>query len=216
MNILITGANRGIGYALLKEALKRGHLVIAATRKPEMIKIDNNRVSVYFLDLLDKDSIEKFVETLSVEVDALINNAGVLYKDSFENLEYDYFLNTFKVNTLGPLFLSQRLYKSGKLKSGGKIINISSILGSIALLGGTTSYSYSVSKAALNMVTKLLSSKLKDIKVISVHPGWVKTDMGGKEAPVMPEESAKGIMDIVENVEESGVFLDYTGKSLPW
>ncbi|ANQ54007.1 short-chain dehydrogenase [Thermosipho affectus] len=208
MNILITGANRGIGRALLLEAQRRGYTTIATMRNPVE--------SAYYLDLSEKDSIDKFADELVETVDILINNAGVLYKDNFGNLDYENFIKTFKVNTLGALFLTEALYKRGKLRQGGKVVNISSVLGSIELTSGTNSFSYSLSKAALNMVTKLLSNKLKGISVISVHPGWVKTEMGGKEAPVLPNDSAKGILNVIEEINDTGVFVDYTGKLLPW
>ncbi|ABR30414.1 short-chain dehydrogenase [Thermosipho melanesiensis] len=206
MTILVTGANRGIGLALVKEAKKRGHMVIQTMRK--------SINKAYYLDLSDLNSIEKFVDELPLEIDVLINNAGILYKDKFGILNYENFLNSFKVNTLGALFLTETLYKRNKLRK--KVINITSILGSIELTNNTPSFSYSISKAALNMVTKLLSTNLKGISVISVHPGWVRTDMGGKEAPIFPEESAKGILNIAEQVEDTGTFIDYTGKLLPW
>ncbi|OOC42632.1 SDR family oxidoreductase [Thermosipho sp. 1074] len=208
MNILITGANRGIGRALLLEAQRRGYTIIATMR--------NSVEGAYYLDLSEKDSIDKFADELVETVDILINNAGVLYKDNFGNLDYENFIKTFKVNTLGALFLTEALYKRGRLRRGGKVVNISSVLGSIELTSGTTSFSYSLSKAALNMVTKLLSDKLKGISVISVHPGWVKTEMGGKEAPVSPNDSAKGILNVIEEINDTGIFVDYTGKLLPW
>ncbi|MBT1248150.1 MULTISPECIES: SDR family oxidoreductase [unclassified Thermosipho (in: thermotogales)] len=208
MNILITGANRGIGRALLLEAQRRGYTIIATMRNPVE--------GAYYLDLSEKDSIDKFADELVETVDILINNAGVLYKDNFGNLDYENFIKTFKVNTLGALFLTEALYKRGRLRRGGKVVNISSVLGSIELTSGTTSFSYSLSKAALNMVTKLLSDKLKGISVISVHPGWVKTEMGGKEAPVSPNDSAKGILNVIEEINDTGIFVDYTGKLLPW
>ncbi|MDK2885941.1 MAG: hypothetical protein PWP54_499 [Thermosipho sp. (in: thermotogales)] len=223
MTYLITGANRGIGLALTKEALKRGNKVIAATRKPKeenLIKLKNSGADLVImeLDVSDYDSIIRFSSELKYDVDILINNAGVLYRDRFPELVYENFISSFKVNTLGALFLTQELYKNKKLRQGGKIINIDSILGSISNASGTTSYSYSVSKAALNMVTKLLSSFFlrEQIIVFSVHPGWVKTDMGGKEAPIEPEDSAKGIIDLSEKVSETGKFYDFTGRELEW
>lgn len=223
MTYLITGANRGIGLALTKEALKRNYKVIAATRKPNsesLLELKNNGADIVImeLDVSDYQSIKNFSEKLEYQVDVLINNAGVLYRDRFPELVYENFINSFKVNTLGALFLTQELYKNKKLKQGGKIINIDSILGSISNASGTTSYSYSISKAALNMATKLLSGFFvrEKIVVFSVHPGWVRTDMGGREAPLNPEESAKGIIDLSEKVNETGKFYDYKGREIEW
>jgi NAD(P)-dependent dehydrogenase (short-subunit alcohol dehydrogenase family) len=223
MTYLITGANRGIGLALTKEALKRNYKVIATTRKPNsesLLELKNNGADIVImeLDVSDYQSIKNFSEKLEYQVDVLINNAGVLYRDRFPELVYENFINSFKVNTLGALFLTQELYKNKKLKQGGKIINIDSILGSISNASGTTSYSYSISKAALNMATKLLSGFFvrEKIVVFSVHPGWVRTDMGGREAPLNPEESAKGIIDLSEKVNETGKFYDYKGREIEW
>jgi len=223
MTYLITGANRGIGLALTKEALKRNYKVIAATRKPNsesLLELKNSGADIVIMELgvSDYQSIKNFSEKLEYQVNILINNAGVLYRDRFPELVYENFMNSFKVNTLGALFLIQELYKNKKLKQGGKIINIDSILGSISNASGTTSYSYSVSKAALNMATKLLSNFFvkEKIVVFSVHPGWVRTDMGGSEAPLTPEESAKGIIDLSEKVNETGKFYDYKGREIKW
>lgn len=223
MTYLITGANRGIGLALTREALKRNHKVIAATRKPNsdsLIELKNSGADIIImeLDIADENSIKNFSKKLDHKIDILINNAGVLYSDNFPELVYENFINSFKVNTLGALFLTQELYKHEKLNKNGKIINIDSILGSISNASGTTSYSYSVSKAALNMVTKLLSNFFikEDILVLSVHPGWVRTDMGGSAAPLTPEESAKGIIDLSEKINETGKFYDYAGRKIEW
>ncbi|SHH44159.1 SDR family oxidoreductase [Thermosipho atlanticus] len=221
MTFLITGANRGIGFALTKEILKKKHKVIAAVRNlkaKNLLQLEEENIDIMHLDISDYNSIVDFSAQLKCEVDILINNAGVLFKDSFPELKYEDFLNSFKVNTLGALFLTQELYKNKKLKKGGKIVNIDSILGSISNTRTTPSYCYSISKAALNMATKLLSNYFlkEDILVFSVHPGWVKTDMGGKNAPITPEESAKNIINLIENVKETGKFYDYTGKEIEW
>ncbi|MBO8160717.1 MAG: SDR family oxidoreductase [Thermosipho sp. (in: Bacteria)] len=223
MIYLITGANRGIGLALTKEALRRKHKVIAAVRNPQAESLQNmiengENIVVLKLDVSDCDSIKKFVDELEFKVDVLINNAGVLFRDKFPNLKYENFIKSFETNALGPLFLTRELYEQGKINKGGKIINIDSILGSISNTSATTSYSYSVSKAALNMITKLLSHYFlkENISVLSIHPGWVKTDMGGMEAPITPEESAKGIMDLIEVFEGTGRFFDYTGREIEW
>ncbi|QTA38725.1 SDR family oxidoreductase [Thermosipho ferrireducens] len=225
MNWLITGANRGIGLALTREVLKKGYRVIAAIRnvRAESLNLlmeEGKKLVVKKLDVSDSDSIANFSERLEYKINVIINNAGILLRDKFPNLPYENFIYSFKVNTLGALFLIQELYRRGKIYTKAKIVNIDSILGSINHATGGVSYSYSLSKAALNMVTKLLSQYLvKDnIVVISIHPGWVKTDMGGMEAPLTPEESAKGIINVIENLtmNDTGKFFEYNGKELEW
>ncbi len=214
MHWVITGANRGIGLAITKELLQEGEEVTVGIRTS--MPIEHQNLKVIKLEVSDPVSIEEFVSKIDKPIDVLINNAGVLIEERFPEVTEEGMLLSFKVNTLGPYMLVQELYKAGKLKESAKIINISSILGSITNTGGTSSIPYSISKAALNMVTKLLSHRLKNMKVISIHPGWVKTDMGGSNAPVLPDESATGIINVIRNLEKSGIFLDYTGKLIEW
>lgn len=214
MHWVITGANRGIGLAIAKKLLEEGEEVTVGIRTS--MPLEHDRLNVLRLDISNPTSIEKFVTQLSKQVDILINNAGIMIEERFPNVTEEALIISFKVNTMGPYMLVQELFKTGKLKDAAKILNISSILGSIANTSGTTSISYSISKSALNMVTKLLAHRLKNMYVISIHPGWVKTDMGGSKAPVLPEESAEGIIKIARNIDKSGIFLDYTGKIIEW
>lgn len=211
---VITGANRGIGLAITKKLLEEGEEVLVGIRTT--MPFQHKNLKVLKLDISLPTSIEDFVKNIDRPVDILISNAGILIEDKFPNVTEESMIISFKVNTMGPYLLVQELFKAGKLRDGAKILNISSILGSISQTGGTTSVPYSISKAALNMVTKLLAHRLKNMRVISIHPGWVKTDMGGPNAPVLPEESAEGIIKIARSIEESGVFLDYTGKKMEW
>ncbi|ABS60998.1 MULTISPECIES: SDR family oxidoreductase [Fervidobacterium] len=214
MHWVITGANRGIGLAITKKLLQENEEVTVGIRTS--MPIEHQNLRALKLEVSDPVSIEEFVVKIDKPIDVLINNAGVLIEERFPEVTEEGMLLSFKVNTLGPYMLVQELYKAGKLRESAKIINISSILGSITNTGGTSSIPYSISKAALNMATKLLSHKLKNMKVISIHPGWVKTDMGGSNAPVLPEESAAGIINVIRNLDKSGIFLDYTGKLIEW
>ncbi len=212
---VITGGNRGIGFAIIKKLLEMGEKVtVGARKKPE---VDSGNLRYIYLDVTDENSISDFAKEVE-RVDILINNAGVLVRDRFPNVTEENLTNTLKVNTYAPLFVVQELYKYNKLSPNAKILNISSILGSISNTFGTTSISYSVSKAGLNMITKVLSHYLKDYVVVSIHPGWVKTDMGGENAPVFPEESADGIIKLSMSLtlENTGKFFDYTGKEIEW
>ncbi|MGC8821030.1 MAG: SDR family oxidoreductase [Fervidobacterium sp.] len=214
MHWVITGANRGIGLALTKQLLNEGEEVTVGIRTS--MPIEHPKLNVLKLEISDSISISEFVSKIDKPVDVLINNAGILIEERFPDVTEESMLLSFKVNTMGPYVLIQELFKSNKLTDGAKIVNISSILGSITNTGGTTSIPYSISKAALNMVTKLVAHKLKKMYVISMHPGWVKTDMGGANAPVLPEESAAGIIKVIRTLDKTGFFLDYTGKMIEW
>ena len=222
---LITGVNRGIGRALALKALDDGDKVIGVSRREydsvrEMSERFKSKFKFIIADLRYEKDIEKIVDSIDEKVDFLMNNAGVLFRESYPSFSQDTFLETMKVNTFAPLKLSSLLESRGKLGPKAKIVNTSSILGSISQAFSTPSYSYSISKAALNMVTKLLSSQLrmKQIIVISVHPGWVRTNMGGNAAPVPPEDSAKGIISLARRItmKDSGKFFDYMGREIEW
>ena len=224
---VVTGANRGIGLAITKVLLGRGDTVFAGVRKVEAESLKElkgrygDRLGVMRLDVSSESSIREFAEGLADEtVDVLFNNAGVLYKDDMNNLDYEKVLYTIRVNTLGPLFLTRYLLDNLKKSERPVVVNTDSVLGSITTYSGTTSYSYSISKAALNMVTRILANDLRRYRiiVISIHPGWVRTDMGGPAAPVLPEDSASGIVKVVDSldIENTGKFYDYTGREVPW
>ncbi len=222
---LITGVNRGIGRALALKALDDGDKVIGVSRREydsvrEMSERFKSKFKFIIADLRFEKDIEKIVDSIDEKIDFLMNNAGVLFRESYPNFSQDTFLETMKVNTFAPLKLSSLLESRGKFSLEAKIVNTSSVLGSISQASSTPSYSYSISKAALNMVTKLLSSQLrmKQIVVISVHPGWVRTDMGGNAAPVLPEDSAKGIISLARRItmKDSGKFFDYMGREIEW
>ena len=226
MRAVVTGANRGIGLAITTLLLERGDEVVVGVRKTDAESLKKlkeehgDRLNILHLDLSDPDSIEDFSNSVEGVVDVLFNNAGVLFRDSLKSFDYEKFLYTLKVNTLGPFALSSGLLKNLRLSKRPRILNTSSIMGSITTFSGTHSVSYSVSKAALNMVTRAMAAELRSegIVVVSVHPGWVRTDMGGSAAPVLPKESARGIVKLADGLtmEDSGKFFDYTLKEIPW
>ena len=222
---LITGVNRGIGRTLTLRVLSEGDVVFGVSRREydsvrEISEKFGDRFRSITADLRFEGDIERIVESVSEKIDFLMNNAGVLFRESYPNFSQETLMESIKVNTFAPLKLASLLESKGKLNPGAKIVNTSSILGSISQASSTPSYSYSISKAALNMVTRLLSSQLrmKQIVVISVHPGWVRTDMGGSAAPVLPEDSAKGIVSLARRItiKDSGKFFDYTGREIEW
>ncbi|HEO8420816.1 TPA: SDR family oxidoreductase [Yersinia enterocolitica] len=230
MKIVLTGANRGLGIHLARTALERGHTVLAGVRTVaedapinRLKKQYPDRVYTYFLDVTDENSIAKAAELVANDVgsiDGIINNAGVLTErgKAIEELDFDNVQFTMDVNVLGPMRVMKHflpLLYNGKKQA---IINISSEAGSIQNAYGGD-FPYGISKAALNMFTVQLSSyvKDKDIAVYAVHPGWIKTDMGGENATGYPEDSANGILEILEGkidiTSELG-FIDFTGKEM--
>ena len=228
-NVLITGANRGLGLGFVKSFLAKNINVICTTRNIagskellECKKNHPNNLEILELDLLEENSENTLSDLLSDKpVDIFINNAGVGNSNQrFGVVSSKPWLELLKVNLIAPLTFTQAIIENIKKGSDKKIYFLSSQLGSI---GDNTSggmYIYRSSKTALNQVVKSLSVDLKPIgiTVISLHPGWVKTDMGGPNAPVSIDESVKGMMKVIDTTDigNTGTFLNYDGKELPW
>ncbi|NQX66376.1 SDR family oxidoreductase [Paenibacillus alba] len=231
MNIVITGANRGLGYELTLAAAQRGHKVIAGIRSPqeagkmwELVSRFPGQIEAVQLDVCDEESIARLAETLRAErkqVDAVINNAGILLGRgvAIEELPIEDVVRSFEVNLFGPMMVIKHLLplmEGGDLRS---VLNISSEAGSISNAYGGD-FPYAISKTAINMFSKQLKRYVKDrgIRVYAIHPGWIKTDMGGERAPGDPNESANGIIDIVEMKKEmdpESFFVNYKGEPMP-
>ncbi|WP_340393668.1 SDR family oxidoreductase [Paenibacillus sp. FSL E2-0190] len=230
MNILITGAGRGLGYELAAEALKRGHGVIAGVRRPDqeqtalsqLAATYGEKLTVAQLDVTDEEGIAAIAANLQGQgrtLGAIINNAAVLTaRDTqIEELDFQDMLTTMDINLYGPMRVVKHflpLLTEPELS----IINISSEAGSITN-AYSGDYPYSISKTALNMFSQQLHVYLKErgVQVLGVHPGWMHTDMGGAEAPTNPTQSAEGIMDLIEKrtiPEGQFMFVDYTGKDM--
>ena len=151
----------------------------------------------------------------------LINNSGINIDDgSFGALDLDTMQSILTVNSIAPMLVTQQYLDLVKAGSKPKIINVSSVNGSLTNLVTTGYYSYSASKAALNMYSLRLSHDLKDtgVIVIILHPGWVKTAMGGPNATIAPEDSIKSMLQFVDTLtlDKSGGYYDYTGRTIPW
>ncbi|WP_438423002.1 SDR family NAD(P)-dependent oxidoreductase [Aquimarina macrocephali] len=219
--VFITGASRGIGFALSEHFIKNGYKVIGTSRTGEIKTISHNNFEVIKLDLSDKSSIKKLEELLEhkkLSIDILINNAGIgpdLYSLEPEEVSFE---NTFDVNVTGTVFLTELLSKY--VVHGGKIINISSKMGSIELCELTDSVAYRMSKTAINMYAKILTNRFIDkIKVASVHPGWVRTTIAGTDVNgrISSEESASKIVDFVTSNFITGTFWDAeTQSEIQW
>jgi NAD(P)-dependent dehydrogenase (short-subunit alcohol dehydrogenase family) len=228
--VLITGTNRGIGLHLTNIFAENGWQVFACCRKPKKAEKLNeiakkfNNIEIYQLDVSDFDNIEALGKSLKdKKIDILLSNAGV-YGNSkgqfFGNIDYKSFKETLKINTLAPLKLSEVFIKQVQSSEKKVIAIMTSMMGSITLNTDGKEFIYRVTKCAANMVVKCLANELKEkeISALAIHPGWVRTDMGGENAPVTPEESAKGIFNVLMNVDinSSGKFIDFQGKELPW
>ena len=234
-NVLITGASRGLGLEFTKQYLERGYNVIASCRNPEKAKKledlsekHSDRLLITKLDVSDeqsRDTLYRKVVKKFDSVDVLINNAGIISGNEQESSRFgeiykEDFTKVFLVNSIAPLLMSEKFLPLLEKSKNAKIVNITSQNGSISQRNVGGKYSYAASKAALNMITKILSNDLrsKSIVTLAIHPGWVKTDMGGEEAPLEIEKPVSQIIDLTERsgMSDSGKFLDREGKVMPW
>jgi NAD(P)-dependent dehydrogenase (short-subunit alcohol dehydrogenase family) len=215
---LVTGANRGIGLEYCRQLKERGDNVIAVCRliSDELKDLD---VQVETdVDITLDSSVNKLVKKLNGKpIDVLINNAGIIERVSLDNLDFDSIRRQFEVNAVGPLRLTQALLNN--LKSGSKIIFMTSRMGSIDDNTSGGSYGYRMSKVALSMAGKSLSEDLKSkgIPVAILHPGLVRTRMTGFSG-ITTEESVKGLLARIDelNMENTGTFWHSNGEVLPW
>ena len=225
--VVITGANRGIGLEFVRQYAKDGAKVIACAREPdkaaELRELSaKGNVQVRALDTSDFKACAALGMQLAGEpIDLLINNAGYYgpKKQSADDTDFEAWAYTFAVNTMGPLALSQALHENLKRGREKKIISISSGMASTEENGGGA-LAYRSSKAALNNVMKSLSVDWRRDGIIAVvlDPGWVKTDMGGKNAPTPPEQSVAGMRKVIAGLTlaDSGKFLRWNGRERPW
>ena len=229
MSILITGTNRGIGFEFVKHYLKNNEKVIATYRNKNSaknlleLKNTTSNLSLVELDVSNLNSINEFALKITDQpVDIFINNAGVFgpRNNEFGNFNAKEWLNVFNINTVAPLLITQKILKNLRLGKNKKLVFISSKVGSIEDNTGGSMYIYRSSKTALNQVIKSLSIDLKDENFIAtaLHPGWVKTDMGGPKALIDTKTSVKGMSEVIDNLvlKHSGRFYNYDGSSIPW
>jgi len=223
--VLITGTNRGIGLELAKHALEMGWTVYGSARTPvsdgEAHICGHQNFHDLVFDVRDDDAIRAATAKVDGPIDILINNAGIIgpKRQSSLNMDFDGFAKTLDINTLGPLRVSQAFLPHLLKAENPRIITISSNMGSMQ---GTSfdRIAYRASKAAVNKVMQGLASdlKAKGVCVVSMHPGWVQTDMGGASADITVEESARGILAVAGSctLVKSGQFLNYDGATMLW
>ena len=221
---VITGASRGIGSEFVVLLLDKGWRVYAGFRKDmhRLDLIEDENLIAHQLDVTDNDSIESFTKRVEHHVDLLINNAGVPDGRwrNIKEIDDQWALDVININSLGPVRLVRSLYDKMSGENLSTVVMISSLMGSIDDCHSGRSYAYRASKTALNMFTVAMKKEaLEDnISFLILHPGWVKTRMGGENAPVEMDTSVDGMMNLIEqhNLEESGRFVQYDGVDLPW
>jgi NAD(P)-dependent dehydrogenase (short-subunit alcohol dehydrogenase family) len=239
--ILITGSNRGIGLALTRRYLSNGDSVFATCRSPgtatalhDLEKEHPERIVVLGLDTVDPASHEglrnEIVERDGA-IDILVNNAGVYVNDpnlgpesihhTIRGFDPERSIEFFRANAIAHLALTRALLPFLEKGNKPRIAFLSSGLGSIdRKRGGGVEYSYSASKAALNMFARVLANELapQGILVVTLDPGWVKTDMGTSAAPLEPEPVADGLYRVIRDLDRSrsGTFINWRGESVAW
>ena len=245
---LITGANRGLGLNIIKHILKSptvpGHIFATCrslkaenAKELQILAEKNSNLHLLEFDMADVSGprLPELVKQVSDVVQEsglslLVNNAGIIIRESFDEISAESLRNILDVNTVAPCVLisafrpllkrAAAVKKASEQQPHAAVVNISSIMGSIGLMNEAYQLGYKLSKAALNMVTKCVSGEFAGdgIAVVSIHPGWVQTDMGGQKAPVTINDSVSGIVKVISSLQKSqtGMFLQYDGTTLPW
>lgn len=219
---LVTGANRGIGLELCKQLVARGDRVIAVCREPssalQLLVGEGVRVESGIDVTSAEDPLTLAKRLGDIRIDLLINNAGILSRESLDDMDFDGMRRQFEVNSLGPLRITHALLDN--LHEGSKIGLVTSRMGSVADNTSGGRYGYRMSKAALNIAGVSLAHDLepRGIAVALLHPGYVKTDMTGKTGNIGPDEAAAGLLARLDalTLETSGTFWHQNGEVLPW
>jgi len=233
--VLVTGANRGLGYEHVKQYAQKGWKVIACARNPKKAtelenlkdKYDDNFI-IEQLEVIDHPRIEELAEKYSnTPIDILINNAGTtgplgvpgaMDYQKIDSMDYEIWRDILEVNLISPFKVATAFHDHIAQSEKKLLIMMSSDLGSVEqnTFGGF--YSYRASKAALNIISKGMSVDWQDLTVIALAPGWCKTYLGGEEAEIHPDESVENQQAMFEKIitSNSGMFLDRFGKEVPW
>lgn len=223
---LVTGANRGIGLEFARQILDGGDEVIATARKPEEAKqlkeLTCDALTILPLDVTSQESVDGLAKSVaSRTIDVLINNAGISnWSENIASLDIGDVQRVFEVNVKGPIRVTKAVLPMLMKGNDPVIAHITSKMGSIEDNSSGGSYSYRISKAALNMFNKSLSQDdhTSGVTCVVLHPGWVQTDMGGSNARITPSESVAGLLKVIRGLKtgDSGKFYDYAGEEIPW
>ncbi len=223
LDVLITGANRGIGLQIARHMSQRGDRVVATARNPDAAdELRSLDVRVEPLDVTNADQVAELAAALQPGAfDVLLNNAGVGVRGQpLGNLDFDKMLRFFDTNAVGAMRVTEALLPHLRRGKARKVMHLTSLMGSISDNTSGGSYAYRASKAALNMLNRSLSIDLAEEGFICavLHPGWVQTNMGGAAAPTPVRESAAGLVHLIDGLghDDNGGFFDFTGKELPW
>ncbi len=229
--VCITGASRGIGLGFSRAYLARGDRVFGAVRYLESDGVHElsaqypDNFTPVRMDVSDRESVERAgreVRRQTDVLDLLINNAGIATppnEQRIEDISEADIRAVFEVNTLGPLRVAQELFPLLRASTNAKVVMISSNAGSIAGQGGGRGVPYCVSKAGLNMLTKLLSfhCAADGAAIVAIHPGWVATDLGGSDGALSVQESVSHMMKLIAGLTaDSPLYVDYAGREMPW
>ncbi|CDH55711.1 c-signal [Lichtheimia corymbifera JMRC:FSU:9682] len=227
---VITGTSRGIGAEFVKQLKNKGDTVIACARNPDSSDalkalVDGKQVHAVKMDITDVASVkaatDKISELAPEGIDVLVNNSGVGTPQTEPlTIQPEAYTNDFNTNVVGTSIVIQALVPLLRKRDTRRIINISSIMGSMECSTESFNPSYRVSKAAVNMLTRVFAAQLKDegFVIVCVHPGWVQTDMGTHRAPLTTDQSIGGMLSAFDKLTKAsnGTFFDYKGETLPW
>jgi len=226
--VLVTGAGRGIGLEFARQYAAEGWRVIACCRKPQAAtelaktaKDSNGQVTAHALDVVDHRAIDQLSKEFArTPIDVLINNAGIGANQKFGESNYELWQEAFRVNTLGPMKVAEAFVQQVAASGEKKIVTLSSIMGSIGDNKLGSYYGYRSTKAAANAVMRSMAIDLKRLGIVAValHPGWVKTDMGGPHANLDVATSVKGLRRVIAGLkrDDTGRFLSYDGQEISW
>lgn len=230
-HVLVTGASGGLGLSIARALAAGGRQVYAGSRNVDRMRRElsdaGDRVICFPMDVSDEDSVRNALEEVTSRTDHLdvvINNAGILIWDTVENtiesLDIKNIEKTISTNSIGPLRVLKHAMPLLYAGSTHLVINISSDAGSLGLARHKTWYDYCMSKAALNMASKILQNYLQErkVKVIAVHPGWVRTPMSGPKAALDADDVAAKIVALMERKWQLSdpIYMDNDGKEMPW
>jgi NAD(P)-dependent dehydrogenase (short-subunit alcohol dehydrogenase family) len=228
--VLITGANRGLGFEFASQYVAEGWRIFAACRNPSaaselqhLAKSAKGMLSIVAIDVTGAESVRNAASQLKdAAIDVLINDAGISGKpgQTTGNVDYENWARVFDVNTMGPMRVLESFIEHIARSERKLVVTITSGMGSLADNKAGGSIAYRSSKAAMNMAMRSAAIDLapRGISCVLVHPGWVRTDMGGPKAPLSPQESVSAMRRLIDKLEpnNSGKFYNYDGREYPW